>query len=76
MIVTNVTDDIIAVMLSWDSPSNPNGFIQYYRVEYQLIPDNSSGCEVTPLASEVMDKFSNFSGTTEAPTSLILDELG
>jgi len=74
--VTNVTDDIIAVMLSWDPPSNPNGFIQYYRVEYQLILDNSSGCEVTSLASEVMNKFSNFSGTTEAPTSLILDELG
>ena len=72
VMVTNTTDDIIAVMISW----NPNGFIQYYRVEYQLIPDNSSGCEVTSLASEVMNKFSNFSGTTEAPTSLILDELG
>jgi len=74
--VTNVTDDIISVMISWNPPSNPNGFIRYYRVKYQLITDNSSGCEVTPLASEVMNKFSNFSGTTEAPTSVILDELG
>jgi len=73
--VTNVTDDIIAVMISWDPPSNPNGFILYYRVEYQLIPDNNTGCEMTPLASEVMNKFSNFSGTIEAATSLLLDKL-
>ena len=76
MTVTNVTDDIIAVMISWDPPSDPNGFIQYYRVEFQLIPDNSSGCEVAPLASRVINRFSNFSGTSEAHPSLLLDELG
>ena len=57
VMVTNITDDTITVIISWDPPSDPNGFIQYYRVEFQLIPDNSTGCEVAPLASEVMNKF-------------------
>ena len=74
VMVRNVVNDT-AVMISWDPPSDPNGFIRYYRVEFQLIPD-SSRCQVAPLASEVMNRFTNFSGSNEAPTSIILDELG
>ena len=76
VMVKNVTDDTIAVMISWDPPFNPNGFIQYYRVEFQLIPDNSSGCEVALFASEVTNSFDDISGTSEALTSLLLDGLG
>ncbi|XP_065903936.1 phosphatidylinositol phosphatase PTPRQ-like [Dysidea avara] len=75
VMVKNVTDDTIAVMISWDPPFNPNGFIQYYRVEFQLIPDNSSGCEVALFASEVTNSFDDISGTSEALTSLLLDGL-
>ena len=76
VVVTNVTDsdDTIAVMISWDPPSDPNGFIRYYRVEFQLILDG--GCGDDPSDSEMMNNFANFSGTSEAPTITILDGLG
>ena len=73
--VINVTDDSIAVMISWDPPSYPNGFIRYYRVEFQLIPDG--GCGDVPSDSELMNNFANFSRASEAaPTVIILDGLG
>ena len=73
--VTNVTDDTIAVMISWDPPSDPNGFILYYRVEFQLILDG--GCGDVPSDSKLMNNFANFSEASEAtPTVIILDGLG
>ena len=72
--VTNVTDNTIAVMISWDPPSDPNGFIRYYRVEFQLILDG--GCGDDPSDSEVMNSFANYSGTSEAPTMITLTGLG
>ena len=74
VVVTNVTDDTIAVMISWDPPSDPNGFIRYYRVEFQLILDG--GCGDDPSDSEVMNSFANFSGTSEPPTMVTLTGLG
>ncbi|XP_065904155.1 cell adhesion molecule DSCAML1-like isoform X2 [Dysidea avara] len=73
VVVTNVTDDTIAVMISWDPPSDPNGFIRYYRVEFQLILDG--GCGDDPSDSEVMNSFANFSGTSEPPTMVTLTGL-
>ena len=74
VVVTNVTDDTVAVMISWDPPSDPNGLISYYRLEFQLILDG--GCGDDPSDSEVMNNFANCSGTSEPPTMIILDELG
>jgi len=74
VVVANATNDTVAVMISWDPPSDPNGFIRYYRVEFQLILDD--GCGDVPSDSEVMNNFANFSGATEAPTMIILTGLG
>jgi len=71
--VINVTDGTIAVMISWDRPSDPNGFIRYYRVEFQLL---IGGCGDDASDSEVMNNFANFSSTSEAPTMIMLDKLG
>ena len=74
VVVTNTTGSTVAVMISWDPPSDPNGFIRYYRVEFQLILDG--GCGDDASDSEVMNNFANFSGPSEAPTMIMLDELG
>ena len=61
-------------MISWDPPSDPNGFIRYYRVEFQLILDG--GCGDVPSDSGVMNNFANSSGVSQPPTMIILDGLG
>ena len=38
--VSNVTDfDDIAVSITWDPPTDPNGMIRYYRVQYVQASD-------------------------------------
>ena len=38
--VSNVTDiDDIAVSIIWDPPTDPNGIIQYYRIQYVQASD-------------------------------------
>ena len=38
--ISNVTDvDDIAVFITWDPPTNPNGIIRYYRVQYVQASD-------------------------------------
>ena len=70
----NFADDTVAVMISWDPPTEPNGFIRYYHVEFQLILDG--GCGDVPSDSQVMNAYSNYSGTTEPSTMVTLTGLG
>ena len=70
---------MISVVFTWDPPSDPNGFIRYYRVEFQEISDGSSGGRrkrVTPINTVVMNAFTNFTGPGEALTNITLDNLG
>ena len=79
MIVNDTDDPVISVVFTWDPPSDPNGFIRYYRVEFQEISDGSGGGRrkrVTPLGTEPMNEFANFTGPGEAPTNITLDNLG
>ena len=78
-IVNDTNDTVINVVFTWDPPSDPNGFIRYYRVEFQEISDGSGGGRrkrVTPLGTEPMNAFANFTGPGEAPTNITLDDLG
>ena len=79
IMIQNLTDAVISVVFTWDPPSDPNGFIRYYRVEYQEISDGSGGGRrkrVMPLSTEPMNEFANFTGPGEAPTNITLDMLG
>ena len=87
IMIVNLTDPVISVVFTWDPPSDPNGFIRYYRVEFQEISDGSGAGDidgsgggrrkrVTPVNTEVMNEFSNFTGPGEAPTNITLDNLG
>ncbi|XP_065904641.1 uncharacterized protein [Dysidea avara] len=76
--IVNLTDPGISVVFTWDPPSDPNGFIRYYRVEFQEISDGSSGGRrkrITPINTEVMNAFANFTGPGEALTNITLDNL-
>lgn len=81
VMVSNVTDeDTVAVMISWDPPENPNGFIRYYRIEFQqTVYGSGSGIDSNGCPSinmTIMEERVLYNGTTEAPTMIILDELG
>lgn len=93
VVVSNVTDDAgtIAVMISWNSPADSNGFIRYYRIVYQqtleLFHDaissgsgsgNSSSNDnigCPPINSTKLEKRTLYNGTTEPPTMIRLDGL-
>ena len=82
VMVSNVTDDDdIAVLITWDPPSDPNGIIRYYRVEFQQISDpldnDGIGKRNIPLDNTMMNVFANItSGSTGAPTNITLSGLG
>lgn len=82
VMVSNVTDgDDIAVFITWDPPSNPNGIIQYYRVEFEQtsdpLGDGSRGKRNVPMDNSVMNVFANItSGSSGAPTNVTLNGLG
>ena len=82
VMVSNVTDDDdIAIVITWDPPSDPNGIIQYYRVEYQQISDpldnDGRGKRNADLNDTVMNVFANITtGSFGAPTTVTLNGLG
>ena len=83
VVISNVTDgDNIAVNITWDPPNDPNGIIRYYRVEFveasdPLNDDDGLGKRDLPLDNMVMNVFVNItSGSSGAPTSVTLSELG
>ena len=81
VVISNVTDgDDIAVFITWDPPSDPNGIIRYYRVEFQQISDpldnDSRRKRNAALNDTVMNSFTNTtSGSSGAPTNITLSGL-
>ena len=82
VMVSNVTDgDVIAVLITWDPPSDPNGIIRYYRIvfEQSFDPFDNDGRTKRniPLDDTAMNVFVNItSGSSEAPTNATLSGLG
>ena len=81
--ITNVTDgDDIAILIAWDPPSDPNGIIRSYRIEFEQVLDpldnNGRRKRNVPLNNNtVMNVFANItSGSSGAPTNVILSGLG
>ena len=84
---SNVTSvDDIAISIEWDPPTDPNGFIRYYRIAFQQTSEmlygsggsasgtDNSGCP--PINTTIVEERVLFNGTTEAPTMIILNGLG
>ena len=88
VMVSNITDvDDIAVSITWDPPTNPNGIIQYYRIVFQQTSEvfygiangsgssfDNSGCP--PMDTTIMEERVLYNGTVEAPTMITLSGLG
>ena len=84
VMISNVTDvDDIAVSITWDPPTDPNGIIRYYCVEFMQASDPLADTSVTggrrkrniPLDTTVMNEFANITGAGP-PTSVTLQGLG
>ena len=81
IMISNVTDgDDIAVFIEWDPPTDPNGVIHYYRVQFLEVLDPLDGSRRKrniPLDVTVMNNFSNITGGSDgAPTNITLRGLG
>ena len=82
VMVSNVTDgDVIAVLITWDPPDDPNGIIRYYRIEFEQgfdpLDNDGRAKRNIPLDDTVMNVFVNItSGNSEAPTNATLSGLG
>ena len=88
VMISNVTDvDDIAVSITWDPPTDPNGIIRYYRVEFMQASDPladtsdplSGGRRKRniPLDTTVMNEFANITNLGAGPpTSVTLQRLG
>ena len=84
VMIFNVTDsNDIAVNITWSPPTDPNGIIRYYRIEFveALDPLDNGGQGNTncpPLDNNtVMNMFANItSGSNGAPTITRLNGLG
>ena len=82
VMVSNVTDDdVIAVLIMWDPPDDPNGIIHYYRIEFEQsfdpLDNNGRGKRNISLDDTAMNVFVNItSESSEAPTNATLSRLG
>ena len=82
VMISNVTDgDDIAVLIKWDPPSDPNGIIRYYRIEFEQdfdpLDNDSRAKSNISLNDTVMNVFVNStSGSSEAPTNVTVSGLG
>ena len=85
--VSNVTDiNDIAVSIMWNPPTDSNGFIRYYRVQYVQASDpladtggtDDSRKRNVPLDTiTVVNEFANITDGGAGPlTSIILSGLG
>ena len=80
--IFNVTDDDgITVSITWDPPTDPNGIIRYYRVEFMQVSDplDVDGDDPRrkrniPLDVIIMNEFVNI--TDGRPTNITLSGLG
>ena len=86
IMISNVTDgDDIAVFIEWDPPTDPNGVIRYYRVQFEQVsdplddissPNEGRRKRNIPLDVTVMNVFANITdGSDGAPTSITLSGL-
>ena len=79
--ISNVTDvDDIAVSVTWDPPTDPNGIIGYYRVEFMQVSDplNVDGRRKRNIAMDIkiLNEFVNITdGSIGAPTNITLSGL-
>ena len=84
VMVSNVTDiDDIAVLIEWQPPTDPNGSIVYYHVQYMQESDPLNGGNSgrrkrnIPLNTTVVTAFTNITeGSDGAPTNITLRGLG
>ena len=82
VMISNVTDgDDILVLITWDPPSDPNGIIRYYRIEFEQVFDpldkDGRGKRNILLDDTVMSVFVNITGeNSEVPTNVTLSGLG
>ena len=83
--ISNVTDvDDIAVSITWDPPTDPNGILRYYRVEFMQASDpldvdgnDDRTKRNIPLDDTIMNEFANITdGSAGAPTNIALSGLG
>ena len=82
VMISNITDsDNIAVLISWDSPSDPNGIIRYYRIEivqaFNPLDNNDRRKRNIPLDDTILNVFVNItSDDSETSFNLTLNDLG
>ena len=85
VMISNVTDvDDIAISITWDPPTDPNGIIRYYRVEFMQVSDpldvddnDARRKRNIPLDVTIMNEFANITdGSAEPPTNITLSGLG
>ena len=87
MTISNITGgNEIAVFIEWNPPTDPNGIIRYYRVEFIQVSDpldmDSEDIRTRrkrdiPLDATVMNEFTYITnGSTGAPTNITLSGLG
>ena len=84
VMISNVTDvDDIAVSITWDPPTDPNGIIRYYRVEFMQASDpldedgNDRRKRNIPLDVTIMNEFVNITDGSAGPlTNITLSGLG
>ena len=81
--VMNLTDndDTIAVSIAWDPPSDPNGIIRYYRIQYYQISDPLSNDgrrkRNEDLDGTMLERFVNITSGSDGPdTNVELTDLG
>ena len=83
--ISNVTDvDDIAVSITWDPPTDPNGILRYYRVEFMQASDpldvdgnDDRRKRNIPLDVTILNEFANITdGSAGAPTDIPLSGLG
>ena len=85
VMISNVTDvDDIAVSITWDPPTDPNGILRYYRVEFMQASDplyvdgnDDRRKRNIPLDVTMINKFVNITdGSSGASANITLSGLG
>ena len=82
VLISNVTDgNDIAVSITWDPPTDPNGIIRYYRIQFLQVSDpldnRARRKRNIPSDATIMNEFSYITnGSTGAPTNITLSGLG
>ena len=82
VMISNVTDvDDIAVSITWDPPTDPNGILRYYRVEFMQASDplaDTSGplnggrrTRSIPLGTTVVNEFANITNLGVGPPTTV-----